>query len=115
MYPLIFNEFFVLSDCAKLPPETKDSMANNVFFIFRPIKHGLPFLEMEDGGTLEVTEQTTILQVEKQRSGKPNVNIILEFHGKTSEFKSPNGTSTQSQEILPISPITLTNDETLPF
>ncbi len=89
--------------------------ANNVFFIFRPIKHGLPFLEMEDGGTLEVTEQTTILQVEKQRSGKPNVNIILEFHGKTSEFKSPNGTSTQSQEILPISPITLTNDETLPF
>lgn len=81
--------------------------ANNVFFIFRPIRHGLPFFEMDDGQTIEVTEHTTILQVEKQRSGKPNVNILLDFHGKTSEFKSITKQFNQSNKSEV--------DESLPF
>lgn len=62
--------------------------ANNVFFIFRPIRHDITFFELDNGETIEVNEHTAIIQVEKQRSGKPNVNIVVEFHGKTSEFKS---------------------------
>lgn len=85
--------------------------ANNVFFIFRPIRHDLNFYELDDEQTIDVTEYTAILQVEKQRSGKPNVNILLEFHGKTSEFKSTKQDQTNSSPL----PTTLTNDESLPF
>ncbi|MBP8994920.1 MAG: AAA family ATPase [Bacteroidales bacterium] len=106
------REKYVLQDLRESGNIEQDS--DQVWFIYRPTIHGKTSCSI-NGFDVETDEKTTILQLEKCRSATPGTTIILEFHGKTSEFKSPNGTSTQSQEILPISPITLTNDETLPF
>jgi len=83
--------------------------ANNVFFIFRPIKHDIEYFALNEKDSIEVNEHTAILQIEKQRSGKPNVNILLDFHGKTSEFRSP------SNQTHSVTPVNLGANDDLPF
>ncbi len=61
--------------------------ADGVIFIFRPKIHGHKLYDIEDIEDIEVNDHTAVLQVEKWRSGQPG-DLLVEFHGKTSEFKS---------------------------
>jgi replicative DNA helicase len=90
--------------------------ADNVFFIFRPKMHGHKLYDIEGHEDIEVDDQTCIIQVEKARSGQPGSQILVEFHGKTSEFKSSNSSSTNRDHVTEfIIPNIKPNDESLPF
>lgn len=80
------REKYVLQDLRESGNIEQDS--DQVWFIYRPTIHGKEGTYSLQGEEMFIDEKTAILQLEKCRSAAPGTNLILEFHGKTSEFKS---------------------------